>query len=53
MLKQRANGREEKTVFDDRHLPKTEANAWVAMQVDAANLLVVLVEDLKVLIQPN
>jgi inosine-uridine nucleoside N-ribohydrolase len=41
------------TVFDDRHLPKIEANAWVAMQVDAVNLLAVLAEDLKVLVQPN
>ena len=39
------------TLFDDRHLPKTTANAWVALQVDAANLLAVLREDLKLLIQ--
>lgn len=39
------------TLFDDRHLPKTTANAWVALQVDADNLLAVLVEDLKLLIQ--
>jgi inosine-uridine nucleoside N-ribohydrolase len=38
------------TVFDDRHLAKTGANAWVAMQVDSLNLLAVLAEDLKVLI---
>jgi inosine-uridine nucleoside N-ribohydrolase len=40
-----------KTVFDDRHLPKTEANAWVAMEVDAVNLLAILSEDLRVLMQ--
>jgi inosine-uridine nucleoside N-ribohydrolase len=37
------------TVFDDRHVAKTEANAWVAMQVDTVNLLAILTEDLKVL----
>jgi inosine-uridine nucleoside N-ribohydrolase len=37
------------TLLDDRHLPKTEANAWVALEVDAVNLLAILVEDLKVL----
>jgi inosine-uridine nucleoside N-ribohydrolase len=36
------------TLFDDRHGAKTGSNAWVAMQVDAANLLAILVEDLKV-----
>lgn len=35
------------TVFDDRHQAKTEANAWVALQVDAKNLLAILVEDLR------
>lgn len=39
-----------KTVMDDRHIPKTEPNAFVALQVDAANLLSILVEDLKSLI---
>lgn len=38
------------TVFDDRHTAKTKANAWVAVQVDAANLLAVMVEDFKVLV---
>ncbi|MHC4403017.1 MAG: nucleoside hydrolase, partial [Planctomycetota bacterium] len=37
------------TVFDDRHLPKTEVNAWVAVRVDAVNLLAILAEDLKLL----
>ena len=37
------------TMFDDRHLAKTVANAWVAMEVDAVNLLAILLEDLKVL----
>lgn len=39
-----------KTVMDDRHIPKTGPNAFVALQVDAANLLSVLVKDLKSLI---
>jgi inosine-uridine nucleoside N-ribohydrolase len=39
------------TVFDDRHMAKTGANAWVAMEVDAVNLLAILAEDLKVLIE--
>jgi inosine-uridine nucleoside N-ribohydrolase len=39
------------TVFDDRHVVKTEANAWVATQVDATNLLAIMVEDFKVLIE--
>jgi inosine-uridine nucleoside N-ribohydrolase len=38
------------TIFDNRHYPKTNPNAWVALQVDAANLLANLIEDLKVLI---
>jgi inosine-uridine nucleoside N-ribohydrolase len=38
------------TIFDDRHLAKTTTNAWVAMQVDAANLLAIMTEDLKTLI---
>lgn len=36
-----------KTVIDERHGAKRMANAWVAMEVDATNLLAVLVEDLK------
>ncbi|NER33471.1 MAG: nucleoside hydrolase [Oscillatoria sp. SIO1A7] len=39
------------TLFDDRHLPKTTPNAWVALKVDADNLLAILVEDLKLLIE--
>jgi inosine-uridine nucleoside N-ribohydrolase len=38
-----------KTLLDERHGTKPEANAWVALQVDAANLLSVLTEDLKLL----
>jgi inosine-uridine nucleoside N-ribohydrolase len=37
------------TMFDDRHLARSEVNAWVAMEVDAVNLLAILLEDLKVL----
>ena len=37
------------TVFDERHGAKPQANAWVAMQVDAVNVLAILVEDFKVL----
>ena len=37
------------TVFDDRHVAKTEANAWVALEVDSVNLLAILSEDLKLL----
>lgn len=37
------------TVFDERHGAKTEANAWVALQVDASDLLAILSEDLKLL----
>lgn len=36
-----------KTLFDDRHVPKHPANAFVAMEVDAVNLLAILIEDLK------
>ncbi|NES96340.1 MAG: nucleoside hydrolase [Desertifilum sp. SIO1I2] len=36
-----------KTLLDNRHLPKTQPNAFVALQVDAVNLLAVLAEDLK------
>lgn len=39
------------TVFDDRHVAKPEANAWVALQVDAANLLAIMAEDFKVLVE--
>ena len=37
------------TVLDERHRAKTEANAWVALRVDASDLLAILSEDLKVL----
>ncbi len=37
------------TGFDDRHGAKPGANAWVALQVDAANLMAVMVEDFKIL----
>jgi inosine-uridine nucleoside N-ribohydrolase len=37
------------TVFDQRHGAKRQANAWVAQQVDATNLLSILVEDFKLL----
>lgn len=39
-----------KTVFDRRHSTKSSANAWVALEVDAVNLLAVMVEDLKFLV---
>ncbi|BAZ38116.1 inosine-uridine preferring nucleoside hydrolase superfamily protein [Calothrix sp. NIES-4101] len=39
-----------KTIFDQRHNAKINPNAWVALQVDAANLLAVLIEDLKALL---
>ncbi len=35
------------TVFDQRHGARPKVNAWVAQQVDAANLLAILVEDFK------
>jgi len=35
--------------MDWRHGAKSPPNAWVAMQVDATNLRMILVEDLKVL----
>ncbi len=38
------------TIFDDRHVTKTDTNSWVALQVDATNLLASLIEDLKVLL---
>jgi inosine-uridine nucleoside N-ribohydrolase len=37
------------TVLDERHGTKTEANAWVALQVDSSDLLSILSEDLKLL----
>jgi inosine-uridine nucleoside N-ribohydrolase len=39
-----------KTVLDRRHTAKTTANAWIAVEVDAVNLLAILVEDLKQLV---
>jgi inosine-uridine nucleoside N-ribohydrolase len=58
LLLRRANVRVEtqgkwtrgQTLFDDRHFAKTGINAWVALQVDEINLLTILAEDLKVLI---
>ncbi|MGF1677047.1 MAG: nucleoside hydrolase, partial [Rivularia sp. (in: cyanobacteria)] len=35
-----------KTLFDERFQAKTDANAWVALQVDRVGLLASLVEDL-------
>lgn len=40
-----------KTVFDHRHKTKIGANAWVAMEVDAVNVLAAMSEDLKILIR--
>ena len=40
-----------KTVIDERHIPKTNPNAFVALQVDKTNLLSILIEDLKSLIK--
>jgi inosine-uridine nucleoside N-ribohydrolase len=37
------------TVLDERHGTKTEANAWVALEVDSSDLLSILSEDLKLL----
>lgn len=39
-----------KTLLDNRHKTKVGANAWVAVGVDAPNLLAALVEDLKRLV---
>lgn len=39
-----------KTCIDRRHKAKSAANAWVALEVDAVNLLAALVEDLKILV---
>jgi inosine-uridine nucleoside N-ribohydrolase len=41
------------TLFDDRHGPKPQANAWVALQVDDVNFLAILAEDLKVLMRAD
>ena len=38
------------TILDDRHFAKKNLNSWVALQVDAVNLLAILVEDLKYLL---
>jgi inosine-uridine nucleoside N-ribohydrolase len=38
-----------RTLFDERHGAKMESNAWVALEVDAVNLLAILVEDFKLL----
>lgn len=40
-----------KTVFDHRHKTKFGANVWVAMEVDAVNVLAAMSEDLKILIR--
>ncbi|HEY9644642.1 MAG TPA: nucleoside hydrolase, partial [Coleofasciculaceae cyanobacterium] len=39
-----------KTLFDDRNKTKVGANAWVALEVDSANLLAAMAEDLKFLL---
>jgi inosine-uridine nucleoside N-ribohydrolase len=39
-----------KTLFDRRHRTKLGANAWVALEVDAENLLAAMVADLKLLV---
>ncbi len=39
------------TLFDDRHGPKQQANAWVALEVDDVNFLAILAEDLKELMR--
>lgn len=39
------------TIIDDRPLAKTDANVWVASQVDEAGFFTRLIEDLKYLIQ--
>lgn len=38
-----------KTFFDERFTPKTDANAWVALEVDEEGLLASLLEDIKFL----
>lgn len=40
-----------KTLMDQRNKAKLTANAWVALEVDAVNLLATMVEDLKLLLQ--
>lgn len=40
-----------KTLFDRRHVAQPTANAWVALEVDAVNLLAVMIEDLKLLVK--
>ncbi|MBD1913956.1 MULTISPECIES: nucleoside hydrolase [unclassified Leptolyngbya] len=40
-----------KTLFDRRHSAKQSANAWVALQTRSVDLLAVMVEDLKKLVQ--
>jgi inosine-uridine nucleoside N-ribohydrolase len=42
-----------KTLFDERFTAKTDANAWVALQVDKVGLLSSLVEDLNFLCMNN
>jgi len=39
------------TLIDSRHGAKTEANAWVALEVDQPNLLAILTEDFKILVK--
>lgn len=40
-----------KTLFDRRHTAKPPANAWVALQASSDDLLAVMIEDLKKLVQ--
>jgi inosine-uridine nucleoside N-ribohydrolase len=40
-----------KTIMDRRNSAKPAANAWVALEVDAVNLLAIIAEDLKFLLQ--
>ncbi|MCJ8283376.1 MAG: nucleoside hydrolase [Rivularia sp. ALOHA_DT_140] len=42
-----------KTVFDERLIAKTDANAWVALEVEKQGLLANLLEDLKILCMEN
>jgi inosine-uridine nucleoside N-ribohydrolase len=39
------------TLIDDRHSAKKWANAWVALDIDEANFLAILIEDMKALIK--
>lgn len=41
------------TLIDDRRGAKTDANAWIAWQVDTTEFFTRFVEDLKVLVQPK